>query len=126
DTTAGGVEDRPFSGSEVFSGESFGRYALNTVVIALLAVFGQVLSCSLVAFGFARIRFWGSNALFMIMLATMMIPGQIYAVPQFMIYRSLGWVDTFIPLILPAWLGGAFYVFLYRQFFMGIPLEMDE
>jgi ABC-type glycerol-3-phosphate transport system permease component len=126
DTSAGAVTDRPFRWSEVFSGESFGRYALNTLVIALLAVFGQVMSCSLVAYGFARLKFWGGNVLFMIMLATMMIPGQIYAVPQFMIYRSLGWVDTFIPLILPAWLGGAFYVFLYRQFFMGIPLEMDE
>jgi ABC-type glycerol-3-phosphate transport system permease component len=126
DTTAGAVNDKPFSWREVFSGESFGRYALNTLVIALQAVVGQVLSCSLVAYGFARIKFWGSTGLFMVMLATMMIPGQIYAVPQFMIYRSLGWVDTFIPLILPAWLGGAFYVFLYRQFFMGIPLEMDE
>lgn len=126
DTSAGSVTDKPFSWKEVFAGESFGRYALNTLVVALLAVFGQVISCSLVAFGFSRLRFWGSTALFMIMLATMMIPGQIYAVPQFMIYRSLGWVDTFIPLILPAWLGGAFYVFLYRQFFMGIPLEMDE
>jgi ABC-type glycerol-3-phosphate transport system permease component len=127
DTTAGSVdEERPFRWSEVFAGESFGRYALNTFVIALLCVYGQIISCSLVAYGFARMQFWGKNALFLMMLATMMIPGQIYAVPAFIIYRTLGWVDTYLPLIVPAWMGGAFFVFLFRQFFMGIPLEMDE
>ncbi|HEY3267255.1 MAG TPA: carbohydrate ABC transporter permease [Armatimonadota bacterium] len=126
DTSSGNVEDAPFRWSDIWKSESFGRYALNTLVIALLCVFGQIISCSLVAYGFARMNFWGKNALFMLMLATMMIPGQIYAIPAFMIYRSLGWVDTYIPLILPAWMGGAFFVFLFRQFILGIPLEMDE
>lgn len=126
DTAAESVEDRPFQWSDIWRGESYGRYTLNTLLISLLAVYGQIFSCSLVAFGFARMHFWGKNVLFLIMLATMMIPAQIYAVPSFMIYRQLGWIDTYLPLIVPAWLGGAFFVFLFRQFFMGIPLEMDE
>jgi len=126
DTAAGSVEDKPFRWSDIWRGESYGRYALNTLLISILAVYGQIISCSLVAYGFARMQFWGKNALFLMMLATMMIPAQIYAVPTFMIYRQLGWIDTYLPLIVPAWLGGAFFVFLFRQFFMGIPLEMDE
>ncbi|HEY3415066.1 MAG TPA: carbohydrate ABC transporter permease [Armatimonadota bacterium] len=126
DTSSGSVEDKPFRWSDIWKAESYGRYALNTLVLALLCVYGQIISCSLVAFGFARMRFWGKNALFLLMLATMMIPGQIYAIPAFMIYKWLGWVDTYLPLIVPAWMGGAFFVFLFRQFFMGIPLEMDE
>lgn len=126
DTAAESVENRPFRWSDVWRGESYGRYTLNTLLISLLAVYGQIISCSLVAFGFSRMHFWGKNVLFLVMLATMMIPAQIYAVPAFMIYRQLGWIDTYLPLIVPAWLGGAFFVFLYRQFFMGIPLEMDE
>lgn len=127
DTAAGDVyEEKPLRLRDLFKGESFGRYAVNTLLIALLCVYGQVISCSLVAFGFARMRFWGRNVLFMLMLATMMIPAQIYAIPAFMIYKTLGWVDTYLPLIVPAWMGGAFFVFLFRQFFMGIPLEMDE
>lgn len=104
----------------------FPRFLLNTLLIAGLSVLGQALSSSLVGWGFARLRFAGKNLLFMTMLATMMIPGQISMVPTFMIYRWLGWIDTFLPLIIPAWLGSAFFAFLYRQFFMGIPVEMDE
>lgn len=108
------------------SDDDFVRFLLNTLVIAGLCVLGQVLSSSMVGWGFARLRFAGKNALFMLMLATMMIPGQIGMIPVFMIFRSLGWIDTFLPLIVPAWFGSAFFAFLYRQFFMGIPLEMDE
>jgi ABC-type glycerol-3-phosphate transport system permease component len=108
------------------SDDDFPRFLLNTLLIAGLTVIGQALSCSLVGWGFARLRFAGKNPLFMIMLATMMLPGQISMVPTFMIYKWLGWIDTFLPLILPAWFGGAFFTFLYRQFFMGIPVEMDE
>jgi multiple sugar transport system permease protein len=105
---------------------NFPRYLANTLVIAGLSVIGMVLSSALVGWGFARLRFAGKNLLFMTMLATMMIPGQIGMVPTFMIYKQLGWIDTFLPLIVPAWLGNAFFAFLYRQFFMGIPMEMDE
>jgi ABC-type glycerol-3-phosphate transport system permease component len=108
------------------SDDDFVRFLLNTLLVAGMAVVGQALSSSLVGWGFARLRFAGKNALFMTMLATMMIPGQIGMIPVFMIFRWLGWIDTFLPLIVPAWFGSAFFSFLYRQFFMGIPLEMDE
>lgn len=106
--------------------DDFIRFLLNTVVIAGLCVIGQALSSALVGWGFARLRFAGKNALFMVMLATMMVPGQIGMIPVFMIFRQLGWIDTFLPLIVPAWFGSAFFAFLYRQFFLGIPLEMDD
>lgn len=106
--------------------DDFFRFLLNTLVIAGLCVAGQVLSSSIVGWGFARQRFAGKELLFMVMLATMMIPGQISMIPVFMIFRRLGWIDTFLPLIVPAWFGSAFFSFLYRQFFLGIPLELDE
>jgi ABC-type glycerol-3-phosphate transport system permease component len=119
---------RPDTEAKALKGadDDFPRFLLNTLLIAGMTVLGQILTCSLVAWGFARMRFTGRNTLFIVMLATMMLPGQITMVPTFMIYKGLGWVDTFLPLILPAWLGGAFFTFLYRQFFLGIPLEMDE
>jgi ABC-type glycerol-3-phosphate transport system permease component len=106
--------------------DDFSRYLLNTLLIAGWTVVGQALSSALVGWGFARMRFAGKRLLFMIMLATMMIPGQIGMIPTFMIFRWLGWIDTFLPLIVPAWFGSAFFAFLYRQYFMGIPVEMDE
>jgi multiple sugar transport system permease protein len=108
------------------SDDDFPRFLANTLLIAALTVLGQIITCSMVGWGFARMRFAGREFLFMVMLATMMIPGQISMVPTFMIYRWLGWIDTFLPLIVPAWFGGAFFSFLYRQFFLGIPVEMDE
>lgn len=117
---------RVFQPSAAHQDEDFPRYLLNTLLIAILTAMGQALSSSLVAFGFARLRFWGNGPLFAVMLATMMIPGQIGMIPTFMIFRWLGWIDTFLPLIIPAWLGSAFFAFLYRQYFMSIPLEMDE
>lgn len=112
--------------TKVGADADFPRFLMNTLVIAGMTVLGQVLSCSIVGWGFARMRFVGKNVLFLVMLATMMLPGQISMIPTFMIYRKLGWIDTFLPLIVPAWLGGAFFSFLYRQYFMGIPVEMDE
>jgi len=106
--------------------DDFLRFLLNTLLIAGMSVIGQVLSSSMVGWGFARLRFAGRNVLFMVMLATMMIPGQVGLIPTFMIFRYLGWVDTFLPLIVPAWFGSAFFAFLYRQYFLGIPVEMDE
>ena len=106
--------------------DDFPRFLLNTLVIAGMTVIGTALSSSMVGWGFARMRFAGRNALFMIMLATMMIPGQIGMIPTFIIFRKLGWIDTFLPLIVPAWFGSAFFAFLYRQYFLGIPVEMDE
>ena len=94
----------------------FWRYALNTAVITGLTLAGTLLSCSLAAFGFARIRFRGRDTLFAVCLATMMLPGQV----------TLGWVDTYLPLIVPAFFGSPFYIFLLRQFFLTIPKEYDE
>ncbi|HEU4753064.1 MAG TPA: carbohydrate ABC transporter permease, partial [Armatimonadota bacterium] len=107
--------------------DDFARFLLNTLVIAGMCVVGQVLSSSLVGWGFARLRFAGKEALFMVMLATMMIPGQIGMIPVFMIFRWLGWIDTFLPLTLPAFFGGgAFFIFLLRQFFLTLPKELEE
>ncbi|RYG46079.1 carbohydrate ABC transporter permease [bacterium] len=105
----------------------FADFVLNTVFVTLVATFGTVLSASLVAYGFARFPFRGRNLLFTVLLATMMLPGQVTMVPVFMIWRAVGAVDTFAPLTLPAFLGGgAFNVFLLRQFFLTIPRELDE
>jgi ABC-type glycerol-3-phosphate transport system permease component len=106
--------------------DDFQRFLLNTLVIAGLSVTGTAISSSLVGWGFARMRFAGKKLLFMTMLATMMLPAQIGIIPTFIIFKHLGWIDTFLPLIVPAWFGSAFFAFLYRQFFMGIPVEMDE
>lgn len=98
----------------------------NTVVITVLSVLGQILSSSLVGFGFARFRFRGRNILFMIMLSTMMLPAQVTMIPVFVLFRALGWIDTFWPLIIPAWLASPFFVFMFRQFFAQVPEELME
>lgn len=98
----------------------------NTVVITTCVVAGQVLSCSLVGFGFARFRFRGRSLLFMLMLSTMMLPAQVTMIPVFVLFRSLGMIDTFWPLIIPAWLASPFYVFMFRQFFAQVPEELIE
>ncbi len=111
---------------DVFTTTPFARYVLNTFIVTILSVIGKVLSCSLVAYSFARMRWRGRNVLFLIMLATMMLPSQVTLIPQFVMFRQLGWIDTYIPLILPHWLGGPFLTFLLRQYFMTIPRELDD
>ncbi|MCC6484840.1 MAG: carbohydrate ABC transporter permease [Armatimonadetes bacterium] len=102
-------------------------YLRNTLLITFFALVGQVASCCLVAFGFARLRFPGRNALFIVLLSTMMLPAQVTMVPLFKIFVTLGWYDTFLPLTVPAFFAtSGFFVFLLRQYFMSIPLEMDE
>ncbi|NUL81431.1 MAG: carbohydrate ABC transporter permease [Armatimonadetes bacterium] len=98
----------------------------NTLVLAVLNIIGIVLSSSMVAFGFARLRFPGRDAMFALMMATMMLPGAVTMLPVFLIFRSLGWVDTLNPLWVPAFFASAFSVFLFRQFMMTIPLELEE
>jgi multiple sugar transport system permease protein len=98
----------------------------NTVVITTLTIVGQVLSCSLVGFGFARFRFRGRNMLFILMLSTMMLPAQVTMIPVFVLFRSLGMIDTIWPLVIPAWLASPFFVFMFRQFFAQIPEELIE
>jgi len=102
-------------------------YAWNTIRITFLSVLGTVLSASIVAFGFARLDFPGRDALFTLVLSTLMLPFAVTMVPTFILFHELGWLDTFKPLIVPAWFGGgAFNIFLLRQFFLTIPREYDE
>lgn len=105
---------------------NFGLYFLNSVKVAALAVLGQLLSCSMGGYAFARLRFPGRRALFYLLLATLMIPGQVTIIPTFVIFSALKLADTYVPLILPAFLGGAFGVFLLRQFFLSVPGELEE
>jgi multiple sugar transport system permease protein len=99
----------------------------NTATITFLTIIGNVVSSSLVAFGFARLRFPGKNALFVLLLSTMMLPDIVMLIPRFIMFRSVGWVDTFLPLIVPAFFGGGAYnIFLTRQFYMTIPRDFDE
>lgn len=112
---------------DVFTLAPFARFMLNSVIVTLLSVVGQTLSAAAVAFGFSRFRFPGRNILFGLVLATMMLPHIVTLIPTFLIFKYLGWLNTWLPLIVPYWLGGsAFSIFLSRQFFMGIPYELDE
>jgi len=105
----------------------FPTFVANTVLITVIATTGQVFTASLVAYGFARFRFRGRTGLFYLMLATMMLPAQVTMIPVFLLWRELRALDTFAPLIVPAFFGGsAFTIFLLRQFFLTIPRELDE
>jgi multiple sugar transport system permease protein len=102
------------------------RYFGNTLYIALFNVVATVLSCSLTAYGFARIKWPGRDVFFYIMISTLMIPSLVTLIPTFLIFRELGWVGTMKPLTWPAFTGSAFFIFLLRQFFMSIPQELSE
>jgi multiple sugar transport system permease protein len=104
----------------------FWLYMKNTVVICLLAMTGTLLSCTLVAYGFSRIRWPGREVAFMVYLSTLMLPGQVTMIPLYIVFRKLGWVGTIAPLVVPAFFGNVFYVFLLRQFLMTIPLELTD
>jgi multiple sugar transport system permease protein len=105
----------------------FGRWYWNTVQVVVLNTFGALLTSSLVAYGFARFDFRFKNALFIITLATIMIPAQITLIPRYILFYQLGWINTLLPLWVPAWFGGtAFAIFLMRQFIMSLPRELDE
>lgn len=106
--------------------EPFFRFALNTAQITLLNIFGGVLSSSLVGFSFSRLRWKGRDILFIICLATMMLPYQVTLIPQYVLFNKLKWVDTFMPLFVPAFFGVPFLIFLCRQFFATIPRELDD
>ncbi|GMV35562.1 MAG: sugar ABC transporter permease [Fimbriimonadales bacterium] len=106
---------------------SFLLFFRNTVVIAGFSTLGVVLSSSMVAYAFARVQFRGRDRLFIVLLSTMMLPGIVTMIPTYVLYKYLHWVNTFYPLTVPAFLGGgAFNVFLLRQFFLSVPVELDE
>lgn len=104
----------------------FNQFLANTLLITVLAVLGNMVSCILPAYAFARLEARGKKVAFALMLATMMIPLEVTLVPTFIAFSKLGMVNTFWPLILPAWFGYAYFIFLLRQFFMTIPKEYDE
>lgn len=104
----------------------FVRYAWNTVIITGLSVLGALLSCPLCAYGFARLKWRGRDFLFMLLLSTMLLPWPAIMIPSFLIFKSLGWINTILPLVVPFFLGSAFQIFLLRQFFLGIPEELSE
>jgi multiple sugar transport system permease protein len=113
--------------SRIAPGLTFWRILSNTLFITILAMTAELISVSLVAYGFARFRFPGRNVLFIVMLSTMMLPSIITLIPTFLIWRSLELINTYDPLVLAAWLGGgAWAVFLLRQFFLTIPKEIEE
>ena len=105
----------------------FGLYFRNSVFVTAFGVAGSVLTSSMVAYAFARLRAPGKGLFFVVLLSTMMLPYVVTLVPVYLLFRSLHWLDTYAPLIVPQWLGGgAFYVFMLRQFFMTIPMELDD
>lgn len=109
-----------------FTARPFARYYANSLFIAVTSTIGQTLSSALVAFAFARLRFPGRGPIFLLVLSTMMIPYHVLIIPRFIIFKELGWLDTFWPLIIPNFFGGAFSIFLLRQYYMTIPLDLDE
>ncbi|WP_371860842.1 carbohydrate ABC transporter permease [Alkalibacterium kapii] len=104
----------------------FFNYMKNTIFITAFVVAGNVLSNSFIAYGFAKINFPGKNVLFALVLATMMVPGFVTMIPQYILFTKIGWVGTYLPLIVPSFFGSAFYIFLMRQFYMSINNELIE
>jgi multiple sugar transport system permease protein len=114
---------RGWSGLQV----SFGRFFLNSLIISVLSVIGNVLSCSLAAYAVARLRFRGRAFWFALMLGTLMLPYHVTLIPQYILFLGLGWIDTFLPLVVPKFLAvDAFFIFLLVQFFRALPRELDE
>ncbi len=111
---------------DIFIEAPFLTYTINTVVLTVIGVAGSILSSALAAYGFARFRFRMREPLFIVMLATMMIPIWVTIVPLYIMMSRIGWIDTYLPLLVPAFFAAPFNTFLLRQFFLGIPLEMDE
>jgi ABC-type glycerol-3-phosphate transport system permease component len=112
--------------SKVFQEVPFGRFVINTLIIVFWNVIGQVFSTTLIAYGFARLRFPFRDKLFLLLLSTLMIPYQITLVPRFILFSKMGWINTYLPLIVPAFTGNPFLIFMVRQYMMSIPMDLDE
>jgi multiple sugar transport system permease protein len=111
---------------ELFEQVPFARFIFNSFKVSLLAVLGQLVTTSMAGFVFARLQFRGRELLFLLLLVTLMIPPQVTLIPQYLIFRELGWVNTHLALIVPFWFGGAFGTFLMRQFFLTIPQDLVD
>lgn len=120
------IELHPENYIEALTSVPFDRYLLNTLTVTFVGMFGMLLSSSLVAYGFSRFRAPGLNFLFLILLSTIMLPSQVRLIPVYILFQKLGWIDTLLPLIVPLFFANAYDVFLLRQFFMTIPLALDE
>lgn len=107
-------------------GLHFGHFIWNSLVLVVLGTIGAVLSSALIAFGFARIKFWGRTFWFSLMMLTLMLPGEVTLVPQYVLFAKLGWLNSIKPIVVPAFFGAAFFIFLMIQFIRTIPAEMDE
>ena len=106
---------------------SFSRFYWNSFVIAVLVVIGNVLSCSMAAYAFAKLQFRGKKVCFALMMGTLMLPYHVTLIPQYVLFLNIGWVDTILPLVVPKFLAvDAFFIFLMVQFFRGLPRELDE
>lgn len=114
------------TGWKGFAGLSFSLFFQNSIIIAVLHTLGATVSAAVVAFGFARLRFPGRQAWFTAMIVTMMLPGQVMIIPRYILFNRLNWVGTFLPMIVPAFFGRAFDIFLVMQFIRGIPRDLDE
>ena len=112
--------------TRVFEEVPFGRFIINSFILVVLNVVGELFAVTLVAYGFARLRFPGRSLLFLLMLATLMIPYQVTLVPRFILFSKLGWINTYLPLVVPAFTGSSFLIFLVRQYMMSIPFDLDE
>jgi ABC-type glycerol-3-phosphate transport system permease component len=113
--------------AEVFAVAPFGRWLWNSVVVAGLATFGAVLSAAFTGYSFARFRYPGRNLIFLLTLSTLMLPAEVTLIPLYLLFNKIGWLDTYLPLIVPSYFGGgAFLIFMMRQFFMTIPRDLDE
>ncbi|MBS6953992.1 MAG: carbohydrate ABC transporter permease [Enterocloster asparagiformis] len=114
------------NGWKGFGGVSFGVFMRNSLIVTVSATVGAVVSSAVIAFGFARLKFPGRKIWFSCVMLTMMLPFQVVMIPQFIIFQKLQWVNTALPLIIPHYFGGAFFIFLNMQFIKGIPKELDE
>lgn len=111
---------------DAWNAQPFGRFFLNTLIVVGVSTPFAMLSSTMVAFGFARIGFWGRNALFLFVIGTMVIPWDVTAIPLYIEYNQLGLINTLWPMILPGLFGSPFFIFLARQFIMGVPHDLDE
>ncbi len=112
---------------EVFDVAPYGRWLWNSVIVAGLATFGAVFSAAITGYSFARFRYPGRNLIFILTLSTMMLPAEVTLIPLYLLFNKIGWLDSYKPLIVPAFFGGgAFLIFMMRQFFMTIPMDLDE
>jgi multiple sugar transport system permease protein len=111
---------------EALTSQPFGTYFMNTMIVTFVGGFGMLLSCTFVAYGFSRFRARWLDALFLVLLSTIMLPEQVRLIPIYVLFQKIGWIDTLLPLIVPAFFANAYDVFMLRQFFKTIPFELDD